>query len=95
MRGDASAIPALEALLKRDDLSIEMAPMIKQQIESLKKPRPKEAAHMMMGEDGEEQEDMGGGPQNGDDSKMTHLEQLLQEMNERLKAIEGRLPPPK
>src|SRR5258707_4767957 len=36
-RGDATAIPALEALLKSDDLSIEMAPMIKGQIARLKK----------------------------------------------------------
>src|SRR5712664_1190695 len=37
-RGDATAIPALEALLKSDDLSIEMVPMIKAQIARLKKP---------------------------------------------------------
>src|SRR5437762_1254160 len=37
-RGDATAIPALEALLKSDDLSIEMAPMIKGQIARLKRP---------------------------------------------------------
>src|SRR5882762_7101633 len=37
-RGDATAIPALEALLRSDDLSIEMAPMIKGQIARLKKP---------------------------------------------------------
>src|SRR6266581_413212 len=37
-RGDATAIPALEALLKNDDLSIEMVPMIKGQIARLKKP---------------------------------------------------------
>src|SRR6266436_1296386 len=35
-RGDATAIPALEALLKNDDLSIEMVPMIKGQIARLK-----------------------------------------------------------
>ena len=34
-RGDATAVPALEALLKRDDLSIEMVPEIKDQIERL------------------------------------------------------------
>ena len=93
-RGDASAIPALEALLKRDDLSIEMAPMIKQQIAGLKKPKPKEAAHAAMGEEGDGEEDMGSSP-SGDDQKLSHLEQLVQEMNERLKAIEGRLPPAK
>src|SRR6202048_691729 len=37
-RGDASAIPALEQLLKSDDLSIEFAPMIKEQIAHLKRP---------------------------------------------------------
>ncbi len=93
-RGDASAIPALEALLKRDDLSIEMAPMIKQQIDGLKKPKPKEAAHAAMNEEGDDEEEMGAN-QAGDDSKLSHLEQLVQEMNERLKAIEGRLPPVK
>jgi len=36
-RGDATAVPALEALLKSDDLSIEMMPMIKGQIARLKK----------------------------------------------------------
>src|SRR5882672_1103864 len=35
-RGDASAIPVLESLLKSNDLSIEMAPMIKRQIARLK-----------------------------------------------------------
>src|SRR5216684_633239 len=39
LRGDASAIPALEALLKSGDLSIEMSPIIKQQIARLKKPQ--------------------------------------------------------
>jgi hypothetical protein len=47
-----------------------------------------------MGEEGDGEEDMGAGP-NGDDQKLSHLEQLVQEMNERLKAIEGRLPPAK
>src|SRR5271168_1914366 len=37
-RGDASAVPALEALLKSDDLSIEMVPMIKRQIATLNSP---------------------------------------------------------
>jgi aminopeptidase N len=55
-RGDASAIPALEALLKRDDLSIEFAPMIKQQIEHLKNPPPKGMPGAAMGDDGEDDE---------------------------------------
>jgi aminopeptidase N len=89
-RGDATAIPSLEALLKRDDLSIEMAPMIKQQIEALKKPAPKGTPPMAMGEDGEDGGEMGAN-QGAEDSKYAHLEQLIQEMNERLKAIEGKL----
>jgi hypothetical protein len=31
---------------------------------------------------------------NDGDAKLNHLEQLVQEMNERLKTIEGRLPAP-
>ncbi len=89
-RGDATAIPALEALLKRDDLSIEMAPMIKQQIEALKKPGAKRPPDMMMNEEGEGDEE-GASKNQGDDQKYAHLEQLIQEMNERLKAIEGKL----
>ena len=90
-RGDASAIPALEALLKRDDLSIEMAPMIKQQIEHLKNAPAKGKDHADAGEEGEgEEQAPGEGP---DDQKISHLEQLVEEMNERLKVIENRLPP--
>ena len=37
VRGDATAVSALEGLLKSDDLSIEMVPMIKGQIARLKK----------------------------------------------------------
>jgi len=89
-RGDASAVPALEALLKSGDLSIEMAPMIKEQIERLKSPGGKGAPgpHGEMGVDGPEPVAKG-----GEDSRLSHLEQLVQEMNERLKVIEGRLPP--
>src|SRR3974390_609745 len=81
---DASAIPALEALLKTDDLSIEMAPMIKQQIEHLKNPPPKGKSHPAMGEDEEGQEE-GASNQPAEDPKTNHIEQLLQEMNDRLK----------
>jgi len=93
-RGDASAVPALQALLKRDDLSIEMAPMIKEQIERLKNPLAKYNPHGEMGE--EENPDSGNETTrtNESDAKLNHLEQLVQEMNERLKSIEGRLPGP-
>jgi aminopeptidase N len=97
-RGDASAIPALEALLKSDDLSIEMAPMIKGQIARLKSPT------------GERRRGRGEAPSEGEDSeaapaaagneqsegavakRLDHLEHLMQEMSDRLKTIETRLP---
>lgn len=87
-RGDASAIPALEALLKSDDLSIEMAPMIKGQIARLKKgPTPPGGAGPGGGEKAEGDAAVG--------ARLDKLEHLLQEMSERLKAIEEKLPPKK
>jgi aminopeptidase N len=94
-RGDATAVPALEALLKSDDLSIEMTPMIKGQIAHLKKPADgKSSANTSYGEDGEESvED--DGEKLTTEQRLDKLEHLLQEMNERLKSMEKRLPPPK
>jgi aminopeptidase N len=96
-RGDATAIPALEALLKSDDLSIEMVPMIKGQLARLKKPSDgKPNAHAETGDDGEENggaEADGGKPTT--DQRLEKFERLLQEMNDRLKSMEARLPPPK
>src|SRR2546426_4229893 len=101
-RGDATAIPALEALLKSDDLSIEMAPMIKGQVARLKKPDV--AKPNPRGEEGQEGDGEGGSasekPGASDDSagvtqRLDKLERLVQEMNERLKTIETRLAPPK
>jgi aminopeptidase N len=88
-RGDASAIPALEALLNSNDLSIEMAPMIKGQISRLKKGQtPGAGPGQPGGEKGE-----------GDSAalagRLDKLEHLMQEMSERLKAIEEKLPPKK
>jgi len=83
-RGDASAVPALEALLHSNDLSIEMAPMIKGQIEHLKNASSQTGAHAGASEASDK---------NADDPRLARLEQLVQEMNDRLKAIEGRLPP--
>jgi aminopeptidase N len=93
-RGDASAIPALEALLKSNDLSIEMAPMIKGQIERLKNPKAKGRPYGQMEEEegGPDGEEAAAKPT--EDQRLIHLEQLVQEMNERLKSIETRLPPP-
>jgi aminopeptidase N len=93
-RGDASAVPALEALLKSNDLSIEMAPMIKSQIERLKNPSAKGGAHEAMMGDGTEAS-VEAGTKGSEDQRLSHLEQLVEEMNERLKTIEGRLPPAK
>lgn len=88
MRGDASAIPSLERLLKSSDLSIEMAPIIKRQIARLKK-GPEEK--------GQQAAEAGGAKPNASEKetaqRLTHLEQLMEQMNERLKAMEDRLPP--
>jgi HEAT repeat protein len=97
-RGDASAIPALETLLKSDDLSIEMVPMIKGQIARLKNPPGGQRGGGNAG--GEE---AGGGDaavgatndQGAVAKRLDRLEHLVQEMNERLKTIETRLPAPK
>jgi len=66
-----------------------MAPRIKDQIERLKNPAGKAGVHPEVGAEGAEP-----GVKAGDDPRLSHLEQLVQEMNERLKVIEGRLPPP-
>ncbi len=96
-RGDAIAVPALEALLKSDDLSIEMVPMIKGQLARLKKPPatkptpPNAEAAESAGAPGSASE------KSGDSDvvleRLDKLEHLVEEMNERLKAIETRLPP--
>jgi aminopeptidase N len=86
-RGDASAIPALEAMLQSKSLSIEMQPTIKEQIERLKNPLAKGGPHGTMKAEGN------AGEKAGEDERLIHLEQLVQEMNDRLKEIEKRLPP--
>jgi len=83
-RGDASAIPALESLLKSNDLSIEMAPMIKGQIARLKRGPGKPGAAA----------EAEGGDQDVA-KRLERLEKMLAEMSERLKTIEDRLPPKK
>jgi aminopeptidase N len=93
-RGDTTAIPALEALLKSDDLSIEMAPIIKGQIVRLKGPADAKAG-TAPGAGDETEGAAETGEKSGGDRRMDKLERLLQQMSERLKAIEMRLPPPK
>ncbi len=86
-RGDASAIPALQALLKSDDLSIEMAPTVKQQIARLQKEENSKAA----GSEEGDKEKSGDSNEQAVAQRLEKLEHLLQEMSERLKSIESRL----
>jgi aminopeptidase N len=95
-RGDATAIPALEALLKSDDLSIEMAPMIKGQIARLKKPADgKPSTDHGYGDSEEESASGEAGEKSATEQRLDKLEHLLQEMSERLKSMDKRLPAPK
>jgi aminopeptidase N len=96
-RGDSTAVPALEALLKSSDLSIEMVPMIKEQIARLQKPAGKKSP---ADGDGESPAGPSSASEKSDDSaavlqRLEKLEHLVQEMNDRLKSFETRLPPPK
>jgi len=97
-RADASAIPALEQMLQAKDLSIEMAPMIKAQIARLKR-TPKEKPAGESNEEGDDQEEADAAGAAAEHSisadRFDRLEQLIKEMNDRLKSIENRLPPPK
>jgi aminopeptidase N len=98
-RGDASAVPALEALLKSDDLSIEMVPMIKGQIASLKAPAGEHRRSSGETPGGDEESTSSGAANDQSEGavgkRLDHLEHLMQEMSDRLKTIETRLPPPK
>jgi aminopeptidase N len=85
-RGDASAIPALQSLLKSDDLSIEMAPAIKQEIARLKK---EEGGKGAAGDP--DAEKSGDASEQGVAQRLDRLEHLIQEMNDRLKSIESHL----
>ena len=87
-RGDATAIPSLEKLLKSSDLSIEMAPIIKRQIARLKKGSEEKGK-----EAGEAGAEKASAAQEAIAKRLEHLEKLMEEMNERLKAMEDRLPP--
>ena len=85
-RGDTSAIPALQTLLNSNDLSSEMATMVQGQIERLNDRSGQGGARA--GVAGEPKEVA---PKNSEDERLIHLERLVQEMNDRLKNIEGRL----
>src|SRR6267378_1435799 len=96
-RGDATAVPALEALLKSDDLSIEMMPMIKGQIARLKKAADgKPGSASSSADTGEESAEYTGSSEKlSTEQRLEKLERLLQEMSERLKSMEKRQTPPK
>ncbi len=96
-RGDVSAIPALEGLLHADDLSIEMVPMIKEQIAKLQKhPAGKDGAQADADDADEEgAQSASAGDRSSVSQRLDKLERLVQEMAERLKSIDSRLPPSK
>jgi aminopeptidase N len=100
-RGDATAIPALETLLKRDDLSIEMVPEIKNQIERLQQPKQAKKKKSAENEDEEASgasgdddsaADNGNAANSGITNRLDHLEELIEQMSARLKSMESRLP---
>jgi aminopeptidase N len=96
-RGDATAIPALEALLKSNDLSIEMVPEIKEQIERLQNPKGARTSRSPHGDEQMEDEDGAEAPPENQltvSQRLEQLERLVKEMNDRLKTIETRLPAP-
>jgi hypothetical protein len=95
-RGDATAVPALDALLKSDDLSIEMVPMIKGQISRLKKTvGGKPGTSSISGNTDEESPEHADSERPATEQRLEKLERLLQEMSDRLKSMEKRLPPAK
>jgi hypothetical protein len=87
-RGDTAAVPALEELLKSDDLSIEMTPMIKGQIARLKRGPAKKPTGSA-----EDEGEAGGEKDENVAQRLERMEKLLQEMSARMKAMENRLPP--
>jgi aminopeptidase N len=99
-RHDATALPALEALLKSKDLSIEMVPTIKSQIALLKKPaKGNPNPHAEAAGDDDDEDNSGASNAGGNEKdaalvadRLEKLEHLVQEMNDRLKSMEAHLP---
>jgi HEAT repeat protein len=100
-RGDASAVPALEALLKRDDLSIEMTPEIKDEIDRLqqgkqaKKKKPSQEddeESNAAGSDDDSPAESGNAATPAITNRLDHLEELIEKMSQQLKSMESRLP---
>ncbi len=95
-REDASAIPALESLLKSNDLSIEMVPTIKTQIARLKRStKEKPDAHAGGGDEDDDADEPGDAGSKGTAvaDRLDKIEHMVQEMNDRLKSIETQLRP--
>jgi aminopeptidase N len=92
-RGDPSAIPALEALLSSKDLSIEMVPIIKSQISHIQnKSTTKSARDTDDNDDPPAPATTASKETTENTERLERIERLTQEMNDRLKAIESRLP---
>ncbi|MGC1904816.1 MAG: M1 family aminopeptidase [Candidatus Acidiferrum sp.] len=99
-RGDASAVPALEALLKSNDLSIEMVPEIKEQIDRLqqsknakaKSPHAGQSASADGDSDGSNSGEANSANASGINNRLDHLEQLIEQLSQQLKSMESRLP---
>ncbi len=95
-RGDTAGVPALESLLDSNDISIEMVPVIKRQLARLKNPRgAKPVADAGSGDADEGSAASRGDEKTAIEQRLEKLEHLMQEMSERIKSMEKRLPPPK
>src|SRR5271154_1845946 len=92
-RGDPSAIPALEALLSSKELRIEMVPIIKTQILHIQnKSATKSARETDDSVDPPVATASASKDATENTERLERIERLTQEMNDRLKAIESRLP---
>jgi len=91
-RGDPAAIPALEALLSAKDLSIEMVPIIKAQISHIQSKPGAKSAHNNVDDDDDSPATSASKEAAENAERLERIERLTKEMNDRLKAIESRLP---
>ncbi len=92
-RGDAAAIPALQTLLTSKDLSIEMVPIIKRQIAHLQNQSANKSAKNSDDDNDEPAPAAAPAKTVADNTtRLERIEHLTEEMNDRLKAIESRLP---
>ncbi|HXN23371.1 MAG TPA: M1 family aminopeptidase [Candidatus Dormibacteraeota bacterium] len=89
-RGDPSAIPALSAMLKSDDLSIAFAPTIEAQIQRLKQTEGKSEGKPPSSSE-QTSPSSKSGPNQPILLKLENLEKIIAEMSERLKSVEKKL----